>query len=125
MAIEQKNYGLFTYVDDNAVSWNLRGEKEAVRQAVDGSSASGGHPPFIPSRRHRPRAITYTDLTTFRTKRVIFYTAAAFAAITPGTSTLTFVIEGSATGVVYTASKKHDEKNPSGTATSSGLPEHA
>lgn len=124
MAIEQKNFSLFTYTDDNGVDWNLRGEKEAVRNAVDGSSAAGGNPPFIPSARHSPRYIIYRDGTTFRTKRVIFYTAAAYAAVTTGTDTLTFVIEGSATGVVYTAHKKVAEKNPSATA-GPNLAEHA
>src|SRR3954462_1108890 len=102
MAIEQRNFSLYTYLDDNAVSWNLRGEKEAVRNAVDGSTAAGGHPPFIPSARHQPRYVIYRDSTTFRTKRVIMYTPTAYSAITVGSSTLTFVIEGTATGVVYT-----------------------
>lgn len=124
MAVEQKNFSLYTYTDDNGVDWNLRGEKEAVRQAVDGSSAAGGNPPFIPTANHSPRYIVYQDPTTFRTKRVIFYTAAAYAAITAGTSTLTFGIEGSATGVVYTAAKKVPEKNPKAVA-GPNLAEHA
>src|SRR4051794_23147972 len=124
MAIEQKNFSLFTYVDDDGVSWNLRGEKEAVRNAVDGSAAPGGHPPFVPSARHRPRYIIYRDPTTFRTKRVIFYTQAAYAAITLGSSTLTFVIEGTATGVAYTANQKVAEKKPGATA-GPNLVEHA
>lgn len=124
MAIEQRNFSLYKYVDDNAVSWNLRGEKEAVRQAVDGSAAAGGYPAFVPTARHKPRTIVYQDLTTFRTKRVIFYTAAAFAAITLGSSTLTFMIEGSATGVVYTAAQKLAERNPKAVA-GPNLAEHA
>lgn len=125
MAVEQENFSLYTYVDDNTVSWNKRGEKEAVRQAVDGSSAAGAHPGWgRSSARHSPRTITYMDLTTFRTKRVIFYTAAAYAGITLGTSTLTFVIPGSATGVVYTANKKTAERSPSAAA-GPNLAEHA
>lgn len=124
MAVEQKNFSLYKYVDDNAVDWNLRGEKEGVRQAVDGNAAAGGFPPFIPSSRHQPRYIIYRDPTTFRTKRVIFYTAAAYAAITTGSSTLTFMIEGNATGVVYTAVKKIGEKNPAAAA-GGNLVEHA
>jgi hypothetical protein len=124
MAIDQKNFSLFTYVDNNAVSWNLRGEFETVRNAVDGSAVPGGHPPFIPSARHQPRKIRYRDATTLRTKTLIFYTAAAFSAITLGSSTLTFPIEGTATTVVYTASKKIDEKNPAADR-GGNLPEHA
>jgi hypothetical protein len=124
VAVNQKNFSLFHYVDNNGNDFNLRGEKDAVRQAVDGSSAAGGYPAFIPSARHRPRYVVYKDGTTFRTKRVLFYTAAAWAAITEGTSTLTFVIEGSATGVVYTADRKIAEKNPAASA-GPNLAEHA
>jgi hypothetical protein len=125
MAIEQENFSLYTYVDDNGVSWNKRGEKEAVRQAVDGSSAAGAHPGWgRTSTRHSPRTITYVDGTTFRTKRVVFYTAAAYAAITLGTSTLTFTIPGSATGVVYTADKKTAERSAKASA-GPNLAEHA
>jgi hypothetical protein len=124
MTASQKNFSLFTYADDNAQSWNLRGEEEEVRNAVDGSAAAGGHPPFIPSRRHQPRRIIYRDATTLRTKTCIFYTAAAYAAITVGTSTLSFFIEGEVAAVVYTANKKIPEKNPSATA-GGNLADHA
>jgi hypothetical protein len=124
MAASQKNFSLYTYTDDNAVDWNLRGELDAVRNAVDGSSAAGGNPPFIPSRRHQPRKIIYRDASTLRTKTCIFYTAAAFAAITLGTDSLSFPVEGEATAVLYTATKKIAEKNPSATA-GGNLPDHA
>lgn len=113
MAASQKNFTLFTYVDDNAVSWNIRGELDSVRNAVDGSAVPGGNPAFIPSRRHQPRKIVYRDPTTLRTKTLIFYTAAAYAAITLGTSTLSFPVEGETAAVTYTASKKIGERNPS------------
>lgn len=125
MAVEQQNWSLFKYVDDNAASYNMRGEKEAVRQAVDGSAAAGGFPAWgADSARKRRRRIIYTDPTTFRTKSVTFYTGAAYSAITVGTSTLTFMIPGSATGVAYTASKKIPEKQPSALA-GPNLGEHA
>jgi hypothetical protein len=123
MAASQKNFQLFTYTDDGAVAWNIRGELDAVRNAVDGSTAAGGHPPFIPSRRHRPRKIIYQDASTFRTKTLIFYTAAAYAAITVGTSALSFPVEGEATAVLYTAKKKIGEVNPSATS-GPGLADH-
>jgi hypothetical protein len=125
MAIEQPNFSLFTYVDDSAQSWNKRGEKEAVRAAVDGNAAPGGHPAWgKETRRHSVRKIRYVDGTTFRSKTVTFYTATAYNAITVGTSTLTFVIPGSATGVVYTAAKKIPERSPSAVA-GPNLAEHA
>ncbi len=125
MAIEQENFSLYTYVDNNGVSFNKRGEKEGVRQAVDGSSAAGGNPAWgRDTTRRSVRKIKYKDGTTQRTKTVIFYTAAAFNAITEGTSTLTFVIPGSVTGVVYTADKKIAERRPAATA-GGNLAEHA
>ena len=124
MAASQKNFTLFTYVDDNAVSWNIRGELDAVRNAVDGSAAAGGNPPFIASRRHAPRKIVYRDASTFRTKSLVFYTAAAFAAITVGTDSLSFPVEGLGTAVLYTATKKIGEKNPAATP-GGNLADHA
>ena len=124
MAASQKNFTLFTYVDDNSVSWNIRGELDSVRNAVDGSAVPGGNPPFIPTSRHAPRKIVYKDSSTLRTKTLIFYTAAAFAAITLGTDTLSFPVEGEATAVTYTAAKKIGEKNPDATR-GGNLPDHA
>lgn len=125
MAAEQKNFGLFTYVDNNGVSWNKRGELDAVRNAVDGSTAFGGHPAWgAESPRHRVRKGVYQDATTFRTKTIILYTAAAAAALTPGTSTLTFKVEGNTAGVVYTYQGLIDEKQPKPGA-SRNLADHA
>jgi hypothetical protein len=112
MAADQKNFQNYTYVDDNAVSWTKRGEMEAVRQAVDGNAAAAGHPTWIDGPRMRVRAVIYQDATTFRTKRVIVYTAAAFAAIALG-DTISFPVEGEATAVSYAAIKKQGEKQPS------------
>jgi hypothetical protein len=125
MAIEQLNYAQFLYVDANADTYNKRGEKEGVRQAVDGSAAPTAVRAWgKESKRHSVRKIVYQDSTTFRTKSVIFYTAAAWEAITINSSTLTFVIPGSATGVVYTAVKKIPE-NLGGGLFSPHLGEHA
>jgi hypothetical protein len=124
MAVEQKNFGLFTYVDGDTVSWNKRGEKDTVRNAVDGSSAAGAFQVWNEGKRFRTRKIVYQDPTTFRTKTVIMYTAAAFAAITLKTSTLTFNIEGEVAGVVYTAVAKIPERKP-GQRFSNSLVEHA
>jgi hypothetical protein len=113
MAADQKNFQVFTYVDDNAVSWNKRGEDNAALNAVNGSTTFGGHPTWEDSRRMRARNIVYRDGTTFRTKRVIFYTAAAYAAITEGSSTLALHVEGETATVTYTAFKKNPERQPS------------
>ncbi len=125
MAVEQKQFSLFTYTDGTGQAWNIRGEKDTVRNAVDGSTPAGAHPHWArTTRRHSPRKIIYQEATTFRTKSVVIYTAAAMAAITLNTSTLTFFIEGSATGAVYTAKKIVPERLPAGIAGPS-LAEHA
>lgn len=124
MAVEQKNFTLFNYVDNQGQAWTKRGELDPIRNAVDGSAVPTGAPQWgRTTRRHSPRAIIYRDAVTLRTKTVVFYTAAAEAAITLGTSTLTFEIEGSATGVVYTASKAVPERQPAKTR-GGNLPEH-
>jgi len=123
MAITQKNFENYLYVDDNAVDWTKRGEKEAARQAVDGSATGTGAPVWIDSARMKTRAVIFQDPTTFRTKRVIIYTPTAFSAIDLG-DTVSFQIEGSATAVNYNAVKKVGEKQPSRGA-SRQLADHA
>lgn len=113
MAADQRNIGLFTYVDDNAVSWNKRGEQETVRQAVDGSTAFGAHPNWgRETTRHSVRKILYQDPTTFRSKMVIFYTTTAWNAVALGTDTLAFPVEGETAAVNYTAIKRIPERQP-------------
>jgi hypothetical protein len=125
MAADQKNFNLFTYVDDNAVSWNKKGEDNAIINTLSGSSAKGAHPMWPRrNRRWQARTITYQDPTTFRTKRVVFYTAAAFAAIVLNTGTIALHVEGETATVTYTAVAKNAEKQP-GSKQSPSLADHA
>lgn len=123
MAADQRNFQNFLYVDDNAISWTKRGEDEAVRGAVDGHATGTGAPTWRNSPRMKTRSVTYQDPTTFRTKAVIVYTAAAFAAIALG-STLGFHVEGETATVNYSAIKKNGERQPSRGA-SRQLADHA
>lgn len=123
MAAEQKNFDNFLYVDDNGVSWTKRGESDAIRGAVDGHATGTGAPMWLDSPRMRARRVIYTDATTFRTKTILVYTAAAFAAIALA-STLNFKVEGNTATVAYTASKKLAEKQPARSA-SRQLADHA
>jgi hypothetical protein len=111
MAADQKNFQHFLYVDDNGVSWTKRGELDAARNAVDGSAAATGAPTWNDSASMKTRKVIYLDPTTGRTKTIIVYTAAAFAAITLA-STLAFHVEGNTATVTYTADKKVGEKQP-------------
>jgi hypothetical protein len=116
MAADQKNFNLFTYVDDNGVSWNKRGEDDTNRGAVDGHAAFGNHPNWgRETPRHSVRKIVYQDPTTFRTVRVVFYTAAAYAAVALG-DILAIHIEGEVAAVNYNAVKKIPEKQPAAAA---------
>jgi hypothetical protein len=125
MAADQLNYDLFTYVDDNAVSWNKRGESNSIINTVDGSSAFGTHPAWgRESARHRTRKIIYRDGSTFRTKSVIFYTASAYNAIALGTDTLALHVPGETATVDYTAYKKVPEHSPA-VGASRKLADHA
>lgn len=124
MAADQKNMQLFSYTDDNAVVWNKRGELDAIRNAVDGSTALGAHPNWgRETTRHSVRKAIYQDPTTFRVKNCIIYTPTAFAALTPGTSTLAFHVEGETATVTYTLIKKVAERQP-GAASSRQLADH-
>jgi hypothetical protein len=117
MAADQKNFQLFTYVDDNGVSWNKRGESNTNRSAVDGSSAFGAHPNWgRETRRHSVRKIRYVDGTTFRTIEVIFYTQAAYNAVVVGTDSIAVHVEGNTATVPYTAAKKIPERQPAAQA---------
>jgi|GEM_PF-3213327 len=125
MAADQKNFQLYTYVDDAGVSWNKRGEQDAARNAVDGNSAFGAHPNWgRESRRHSVRKIRYVDSTTFRSKEVIFYTAAAWNAVVLGTDVLAIHVEGEVATVNYTAAKRIAERQPQA-LTARQLADHA
>ena len=123
MVAVQKNFQNFTYTDDNGVTWTKRGETGDGREAVDGNAAAASHPTWIDGPRMKVRSIIYQDSTTFRTKRVIFYTAAAFAAVALG-DIIAFMVEGEATAVNYSAVKKLAEKQPS-RAAARQLADHA
>ena len=125
MALNQANFEVFTYVDRNGTSWNKRGELDAAVNAIDGSSALTAGAPVWPTetRRFHTRHATFYDPTTFRTKRIVVYTAAAFAAI-DGTTTLAVTVPGSATPVTYNLSATDDEKQPVGKSTRK-LADHA
>lgn len=113
MARNQKNFTLFTYVDDNADSWNVRGEDGGAFTAVDGHAAlNAANPVFgtVTKRRH-PRYVVATDATTFRTVKGVIYTPTAYAAINPG-DTIAVQVAGLATTVNYLVSAKIGEKLP-------------
>lgn len=117
MAANQRNFQVFTYVDDNAVTWNKRGTLDTAINAIDGSAAlTGGAPVWIDTPRKKTRMAVFQDPTTFRTVRIVVYTSAAFAALT-GASTLAVNVPGETAAVTYNLAEKIAEKQPVGKAT--------
>lgn len=113
MARNQKNLSYFTYVDDNAVTWNVRGETGGAGTGVDGSTAlTAGAPVWgRNTKRRHVRYVEATDPTTFRKVRFIVYTPTAFAAIAGGDA-ISVQVTGLATNVGYNVSAKIPEKQP-------------
>lgn len=112
MAQDSRNTNLFTYVDDNGTTWNARGEKQTAVNALDGSAAlTSGAPVWIDTGRRKTRKAIFYDPATFRTKVVVVFTSAAYAAIT-GSTTLAVPVPGSASSVTYSLSQKIPEKQP-------------
>jgi hypothetical protein len=124
MAADQRNMNLFTYVDDNAVSWNKRGEDASPASAVDGHAVFGAHPNWgKETPRHSVRKIKYQDPTTFRTKTPIFYTSAAYNLVALG-DIIAVHVPGNVATVNYAAVKKIPERQP-GAAAARQLGDHA
>lgn len=124
MAANQRNTNMFHYTDDNGTSWNARGEIDTAVNAIDGSSPlSAGAPVWIDTKRRSTRKAVFYDPTTFRTKRVVVFTATAFSAIT-GSSTLAVNVPGETTAVTYSLSQKIPERQPVA-KTSRNLADHA
>jgi hypothetical protein len=125
MAANQRNFQVFSYVDDNGTVWNKRGTLDAAINAIDGSAPLTAGAPVFPSasRRYHTREAVFYDPSTFRTVRFPVYTAAAFAAIT-GATTLNVNVPGETAAVTYSLAEKIAEKQPVGKTTRQ-LADHA
>lgn len=112
MAVNEKNFNWFKYVDDSGNNWNVKGEDGGPGTGIDGHATDYTLPSFgrNTTRRH-VRYCIWSDPATFRTVKTIIYTAAAFAAIAPG-DTVNVSVAGGATAVPYTLSAKVGEKQP-------------
>jgi hypothetical protein len=112
MAANQRNTNFFHYVDKNGVVWNARGEIDTAVNAIDGSTPfTPGAPVWIDSKRKQTRKVIFFDPGTFRTKRVVVFTEAAFAAIT-GATTLAVNVPGEVAPRTYNVSQSVAEKQP-------------
>lgn len=118
MVANQRNFQMFTYVDDNGATWNKRGVLDAAINAIDGSAALTAGARVWPHQttRYHTRQAVFVDPTTFRTVKFTVYTAAAFAALT-GASTVNVNVPGEVAAVAYTLAEKIPEKQPVAKAT--------
>lgn len=110
MPRNQKNFGYQTYVDDDGVSWNKRGETGGAAAAVDGHAVSVAGQPVWEERPHNTvRKIVYMDATTGRTVTPIFYTSSAYNLVALG-DIVAVQVAGLATTVNYAAVQKKGER---------------
>jgi hypothetical protein len=106
-----RDFGYFTYLDDNAQSWNKKGDATWGAAAASGGTAFGTHPMWQTNNHgHHVRSALFQDSTTGRVFKGIVYTPTAFAALTIGTSTVSVKVPGLETAIVYTCIAKSPEK---------------
>ena len=105
----QANKQWYRYVDNAGRNWAIQADQDWGNSASSGLAAfNSTDPPFGPqSRRHRTRKVIYRDPTTFRSRVLPVGTVAADAALP---ATLSVVIPGIATGVLYDLSGRVPEK---------------
>lgn len=106
------NRTYYTYTDDQAVAWNVLGDTAWGAAAASGGTAAGAHPAWgRMTRRRHVRYVVFQDPTSFRTRKLVVYTVAAFAALTSA-STLAVQLPGASTTVSYALIAKIAEKQP-------------
>ncbi len=124
MPAAQRNWGYFTYDSDDGTSYNIRCDADWAAVSAHGLAArANGQPTYIASGRRKPRRVTYTDLTTGRSRTGPVGTAAAYTALAVG-GTHDFPITSETAAVTYTLTGKTPEKAP-GSVIATSLPDHA
>lgn len=114
MAVAQRNFNYGAYESQDGNTYCIRGDEDWQQAGASGSSACAGEAPYgaVTPRRH-PRYAIFGHPDTGRKIRQIVYTQSAFDALTPGTSTLSVAIPGTATAATYTLAKLIPEAVPS------------
>lgn len=124
MPADQRNWGYFTYESADGVSYNIRADVDWAAISGHGLAArANDQPRYIATGSRKPRSVTYTDLTTGRSKTGPIGTSAAFDALSFG-ATQAFHVEGETATVDYTLTRKTGEKVP-GSVIATSLPDHA
>jgi hypothetical protein len=106
------NRTYYHYVDEQGINWNVPGDTVWGAAAASGGSAAGAYPAWgRNTKRRHVRYAVFQDPTSFRTRKMIVYTAAAFTALTSA-STLAVQLVGASTPVTYKLIAKIPEKQP-------------
>lgn len=109
----ERLFNYFTYTSDDGSTYNLRADQAWGQLAASGGTAASAPRAYgRASRRRAPRKATYRDASSFRTFTGPVFTAAAYAALVIGTSTVSRQLKGASTPVTYTLIKKTPEKIP-------------
>jgi hypothetical protein len=110
----QRNFNYSAYLSDDGTTYALKADQDWINAAASGAASPSGHPAYgRATRRRHPRYAVYRDATTFRTFKAPVFTPTAYAALTPGTSTITLNVPGLATGVSYQLVSRIAEQIPS------------
>lgn len=124
MPAAQRNWQYFTYESGDGTTYNIRADADWGAVAAHGLAArANGQPTFIATGRKKPRSVTYTDLTTGRSRTGPVGTSAAWDAIAIG-DTHDFPITSETAAVTYTVTRKTGEK-VAGSVVATSLPDHA
>jgi len=124
MPSPQRNWDYFTYESGDGTTYNIRADQDWGAISAHGLAArANGQPTYIASGRRKPRSITYTDLTTGRSRTGPVGTASAWDAIDIG-DTQAFPVPGETATVTYTVTRKTGERVP-GSVAATHLPDHA
>jgi hypothetical protein len=124
MPAPQRNWQYFTYESADGTSYNIRADADWGAISGHGLAArANGQPRYIATGLRKPRTVTYTDLTTGRTRTGPVGTSAAFDALNVG-DTQAFNIPGETATVTYTLTRKTGERAP-GSVIATSLPDHA
>lgn len=120
MAAAEDNFGYSDYVSDDGNTYSMRSLAWWAALPASGGTASSNHPLYgrQTTRRH-PRKVKFADLAApGRYLTLPVFTAAAWNAIVPGTTTVNRSVRGEAAARAYTAVKKIPEAQPAHVITS-------
>jgi hypothetical protein len=121
VAANEDNFAYSTYVSDDGRSYAVRTLSFWAALAASGGTTTSANPLYgRESRRRHVRKAKFADLTASgRFVTLPVFTAAAYTALVPGTTTISRSIRGEAAAKTYTLVKLIPEAVPSHVITSS------